>query len=256
MQGRDTNAHRQGAAPPDAVAVGIVFALDVEAEPFAARVAGKVCLRTAAGLVVHTGAIAGRTVAWVVGGVGAEPARRAARLLIDGHRPRLLVSAGFAGGLDPACERGGLVAVDRALRCGGTSYDLTVPWPPSIPRRAIVTVDEPVADPLAKRALAGATGAALVDMETHAVAAAACSSGVPCAGVRVVSDGVDDRLPPEVIRLSRPQSAWRRMGAAVGAVGRRPGAAFDLWRLWEHAVVDGRLLARGLDQLTGALPEL
>jgi len=29
----------------------------------------------------------------------------------------------------------------------------------------------------------------------------------------------------------------------VGAVGRRPAAAVDLWRLWERSVVDSRTLA-------------
>jgi hypothetical protein len=32
----------------------------------------------------------------------------------------------------------------------------------------------------------------------------------------------------------------------VGAVGRRPAAAVDFWRLWERSVVDSRTLAAAL----------
>lgn len=242
------------AGRPGSVTLGIVFALDIEADAFSSLVTRGVSLRTAGGLTIHTGLIDGRSVGWVVGGVGTERAARAAALLVEGHRPRMLASAGFAGGLQPGCPRGALVAVTRALRSGATACELADLALPALPRGTIVTVDDPVSTPAAKRALGGSTGAALVDMETHAVASVARSTGLPCAGLRVVSDAVDDRLPPEVTGLSRPQSGWRRLGAAMGAVGRRPGAVIDLWRLWERAVVDGRRLADGLAALAQALP--
>jgi adenosylhomocysteine nucleosidase len=239
---------------PDAVAVGIVLALDIEADAFASRVSARVALRTADGLVMHTGLCGGRSVAWVVAGTGVERARRAAGLLVTGHRPRLLVTAGFAGGLDPRLPRGALVVTTRALRTGAPGHDLVDPLPEALPRTPIITVDTPLADPVAKRALGAETGAGLIDMESHAVAGVAATAGLCCAGLRVVSDAADDRLPAEVKALARPQSGWRRMGAAVGAVGRRPGAVLDLWRLWEHAVTDGRRLADGLERLCRAQP--
>jgi len=52
-----------------------------------------------------------------------------------------------------------------------------------------------------------------------------------------------------------PQSAFRRAGAALAAIGRKPAAAGTLWRLWEHAVVDSRALAAALERLVAALPE-
>jgi len=239
---------------PDPVAVGIVLALDIEADPFASRVSRRVVLRTADGLVMNTGLCGGRSVAWVVAGAGVERARRAAGLLVAGHRPRLLVTAGFAGGLDPRLARGSLVVATRALRTGAPGHDLADPLPEALPRAPVITVDTPLADPVAKRALGVATGAGLIDMESHAVAGVAAAAGLRCAGLRVVSDAVDDRLPAEVTALARPQSGWRRIGVAVGAVGRRPGAALDLWRLWEHAVTDGRRLADGLERLCRSQP--
>lgn len=245
-------------------AAGIVFALPVEADAFA-RCVRDVVVIEAAGLTFQTGQVGGRSIAWCVGGAGATAATRATRLLIAGHRPRLVVSAGFAGGLAPDLVRGMVLEPVRAVRqTGGPPLDLgvrPVPTPSSGASSAadqtgasIVTVADVVASPADKRALAAATGAVLVDMETYAVAEAAHGAGLPCAAVRVVSDTAGQPLPREVTALARPQSAMRRLGTALGAIGRRPRAAFELWQLWENAVVDGRTLGRALEDFCRRLP--
>lgn len=242
----------RGEDAPRRTALAIVFALDIEADAFAASVDQPRRISTGAGLSIITGSLAGRAVAWTVAGVGMDRARRAAALLVAGHRPEALVSAGFAGGLEPRVPRGALLAVDRALRAGYPGIDLEQAVDGPIQRETIITVDAPVVLPAAKRALAATCGAALVDMETYAVAAVASSAGVRCLGLRVVSDAVDDALPAEIIPVLRPQSGWRRFGAVVGAVGRRPGVSLELWRLWERAVADGRRLATGLGALSAS----
>jgi hypothetical protein len=72
--------------------------------------------------------------------------------------------------------------------------------------------------------------------------------------VRVISDDAMQELPREVAALVAPQSSMRRLGAAVAAIGRRPRAALDMWRLYEHAVADGRTLAAALERLIESLP--
>jgi adenosylhomocysteine nucleosidase len=226
--------------------VGIVFAVAVEADAFERLASDRVELH-AAGLVFREGLVAGRRVAWCVGGVGVEAAARAARLLIDGHRPRVLVSAGFAGGLRPELLRGALVRPTRVVDAsGGRPRDLLESEPAAAVPITICTTHAIVRTPAEKHALAAATDAALVDMETHAVAGVALEAGIACAGVRVISDAADDTLPREVAALVAPQSSFRRLGAALGGLVRRPTVAADLWRLWEHAVVDARTLAAGL----------
>ena len=42
----------------------------------------------------------------VCGGIGSEAARRAAEAVISLYQPKLIVSAGFAGGLDPSLNTG------------------------------------------------------------------------------------------------------------------------------------------------------
>jgi adenosylhomocysteine nucleosidase len=233
-------------------AAGIVFAVPIEADAFE-RLASDAVSTQAGGVTIHEGLVAGRRVAWCVAGVGRAAATRAARLLVDGHRPRLLVSAGFAGGLDPALGRGGVVWPNRVLtdddRAPLPLADVAAHEPVTI-----VTVDRIVGTTAEKAALFARTGAHVVDMETHAVADVARETGLPCAAVRVVSDDARQQMPREVAALVRPQSALRRLGTALGTLGRRPGAAIDLWRLWEHAVVDGRTLATALADLCGGLP--
>ncbi len=242
-------------------AAGIVFALAVEADAFDRLAADRVETR-AADLTILEGRVADRRVAWCVSGAGRAAATRAAERLVAGHRPRLLVSAGFAGGLAPSLVRGSVVrptrvvtATDAAtaadslalLPAGDAAFGQAAPL-------TIVTVDGIQATGGAKRALADRTGGQLVDMETHAVARVAAAAGLPCAALRVISDDAGQDLPPEVERLARPQPTLRRLGAALAAIGRRPGAAVDLWRLYEHAVIDARTLAAALVELCRTLP--
>jgi adenosylhomocysteine nucleosidase len=230
--------------------LGIVFALDVEADAFERRVADRVEWR-GPGPVFREGTLAGLRVAWCISGVGGPAAARAAALMLDGHRPRRLVSAGFVGGLDPVVPRGGIV------RPGAVTTEQPGPLLPlaligaeaAAAGPLMVSVDTVAATVAHKRALADRTGAAIVDMETHAIATVAAHAGLPCLAVRVVSDDATQTLPAEVATLARPQSSFRRFGALIGALGRRPAVAIDLWRLYEHAVVDGRTLAAELERL-------
>jgi len=232
---------------------GIVFAMPVEADAFAGLATETVEV-TAAGLTLYEGVVAGRRVAWCVAGAGDEPAGRATRLLIDGHRPGLILSPGFAGGLDPALNRGTVVYPRRSInRKGGPPIAVAATGQGSVTAAAgdstssdglvIVSVDTVVTTAAAKRELAVATGASLVDMETYAVATAARAAGLPCVSIRVISDDASQDLPREIAALVQPQSGMRRLGAALAGIGRRPRAALDMWQLWEHAVVDGRTLA-------------
>jgi len=244
------------ASPPgSAVAAGIVFALGIEADAFERLAVGRITTRTAGGQI-HQGLVAGRRIAWSVGGTGGSAAARAARLLVAGHRPGILVTAGFAGGLVAKIERGAVVRPHRVVTAsGGGPLALAGPSAESISHGpTICSVDRVIATPEEKRALAAASGADLVDMETYAVATVAHDAGLQCVAIRVVSDAADDVLPHEVTLLARPQSPLRRLGTAVGMLGRRPGAAVDLWRTWERAVVDGRTLAAAVAGWCSDLP--
>jgi len=235
-------------------AAGVVFALPVEAGRFADLVSEPLATE-AAGLRLHEGRVADRDVAWVVAGVGVRAAARACRLLVDGHRPRLVIAAGFAGALADDLARGEIVCPWRAARVGEESIDLVgLETAPARRPLGILSVDRVVCSADEKRRLGREAAADLVDMETWAVAREARDAGLPCACLRVVSDTADEELPREVARLAEAASPWRRLGLALGTLGRRPAAVGDLWRLWEQAVVDSRSLADALERGIAALP--
>jgi adenosylhomocysteine nucleosidase len=233
---------------------GIVFAMAAEADAFENR--ARETTETRAGdLAFHEGTITGRRVAWVVSGAGIEQAAKACRLLIDGHRPRIVVSAGFAGALGEGLGRGETVSPTRVIRDGHEPIALAhVAGEGSGSQLTIVTVDRVVVTTVEKRSLLAKTGAQLVDMETWGVADVARQAGLESACIRVVSDTAGQDLPPELAGLVQPQSSMRRFGAALRAVTRRPGSAADMWRLWEHAVVDARTLADALERFIGSRP--
>jgi adenosylhomocysteine nucleosidase len=126
----------------------------------------------------------------VCGGIGAEAARRAAEAIITLYTPALVISAGFAGGLDPALRAGHALtprlvidAADGSRSDSGNGEGV------------LVSFGE-VADSEQKASLAKAYGADVVDMEAAAVARCAQAHGIQFTACKVVSDSRDQRLPP------------------------------------------------------------
>ena len=71
--------------------------------------------------------------------------------------------------------------------------------------------------------------------------------------VRVISDALDDQLPPELERLVNHSSIAGKLGAATRAIWQRPSIVKDMWRLRETAQRASDRLARFL---TGVVPQL
>lgn len=233
---------------------GIVFALPIEAGRFADRVRMAGSFETG-DLTIHEGSIAGRSIAWVVGGAGVERAAAATRRLVAGHRPRIVISAGFAGGLAPEIERGAVVSPRRVVRPGEEPFEMMVIGAETIRSvTTIVSVDRVVCSVDEKRRLARDAAADVVDLETWGVTRESLASGLPCGCIKVVSDSALDELPAEVARLTEAPSRWRQVGAALRTIGSRPAAAADLWKLWERAVIDSRSVADALERAISTLP--
>jgi adenosylhomocysteine nucleosidase len=129
-------------------------------------------------------------------GVGSVSAAAKIATLLAGDRPRVVISSGYAGGLDPQLKISDLLlatnfsAPGLVALCREPAGDRRVPvfgWLTS--QSAAV---ESVAD---KAALADETGAHAVDMETEAIAAACNAAGVPLLSVRAISDPASQPLP-------------------------------------------------------------
>ena len=238
--------------------LGIIFALPIEAHTFERRVCDT---REFQGQesVIFEGRFANLPITWTISGVGREAATRATRLMIDGHRPHTLISAGFAGALAPDLEHGNVLVPDRILNDRRECvYTLAsgdqIPFLVTKTRkpRTLITVDSVITSREEKTQLHKDSNADLVDMESAAVAQIAEEAGVPFLAVRTISDTSDETLPPEVSRLSQPQSPMHRFGAAIAAVTRRPAAITELWRLWEQGISCSRTLADQLEKIIRA----
>jgi adenosylhomocysteine nucleosidase len=237
------------APPPVAVDIGIVAALSLEVG-FLIDQLTEVRKYSGPRHSVIEGECAGKLVAVVVSGVGREAARRGAELLLTGHRPRWLLSAGFAGALDPALPRLAIVMPNEVIDREGHRYaiDVAVPPPegggrPTINTGRLLTVDRIIATAAEKAEIRRQYAADLVDMETSAVAALASDRGVRFLSIRVISDEAQVDLPPEVVTLLTRTGSYR-VGAALRALWRRPSRIKEFWVLHEHAQEAADLLAR------------
>ena len=124
---------------------------------------------------------------------------------------RLLVSLGYSGALEPHLRTGDLV-VGSAYLHGAEPPVSGVPLATraavllresglSVQEGPILTVDEPLLSPRAKRRAHQGSGALVVDMEGRWIAEAAARKGVPLMGIRAVLDEAQFSLPAFVATI-------------------------------------------------------
>lgn len=125
----------------------------------------------------------------VCGGIGAEPARRAAEAVIALFQPGMLISAGFAGALDPGFSVGDTFTASQVIDAKDASRM------DSGKGSGILITFDTVADVEQKARFASAFGAHAIDMEAAAVGKAAQAHGIKFLACKVISDSSDRSLP-------------------------------------------------------------
>jgi adenosylhomocysteine nucleosidase len=172
--------------------IAVTFALPQESQDFrrALRAVETVGPRLLRGRLGEAEVLVGHT------GVGPVAAAENIAALLAFQRPRLLISTGFAGGLDPRMVTGDLLVAenfsDPALLA--QSRRLLADNPRAF-FGSLTSQPQTAETANAKAALAAATGALAVDMETASVAAACTAAGVPMLAVRAISDAAGETLP-------------------------------------------------------------
>ncbi|APW62930.1 nucleoside phosphorylase [Paludisphaera borealis] len=251
---RDPEPQRLAPAPAPAD-IGVVMAMPIEAGYLLDRLE-RVRRYNSRSLTVTEGELDGRIVAVIVSGVGRASARRGAEHLMAGHRPRVLVSAGFAGALDVDLKRNDLVAPRIVIDGAGDAVEIDEALVESLPgivkAGRLLLVDRVITDPGEKAALRLAHQADLIDMETFSVAAAARDQGAPFVSLRVISDDARTELPAEIGRLLNTSGTYR-VGAAMRAIWSRPSSLKDFWTLHAQAMESSDRLANGLQVLIRGL---
>ncbi len=126
-------------------------------------------------------------------GMGPERARGRLAMYLDALPITSVISAGYAGGLDPVLETGSILI--------GENYS-TPEWAAQVMAlhgEAVVagrlkTSAVMLETPAEKAAFAQQTGAAAVDMETASLWALCQERGIPMLSVRAISDPADQEL--------------------------------------------------------------
>jgi adenosylhomocysteine nucleosidase len=248
--------HKRGVAPaPVPADVGIVAALPIEVGDLVDGLK-KVRKYHSVAVPVIEGESGGKIVAVAIGGIGRAAARRAADVLIAGHRPRWIISAGFAGALNPAYARNDLILAREVIDREGGCYAVNAP--PEIAANVrhsigrLLTVDQLVLSAGHKRELHESHQADLVDLETSAVAAICNEKLVRFLSIRVISDDAHSDLPTEVAAILKRSGSYR-VGATIRSLWQRPSSIKDFWALYEHSIeAAGRLSTF----ITRCLPDL
>ena len=230
---------------PPRIPTLVTVAVPTEAAPLLRRCPGRPMSVRGAGLARSARAweVDGGWV--VVTGMGRRNTRLAVEWMLHRIVPARILTAGFAGGLNPALPTGTVVVsaagdfpgYDRLLAGDGVRHG------------TIRTMDRVVVTVAEKAVLWDETGVDAVEMESEEVLIVAAARGIPAAVVRVVSDGAGEALPLDFNRLMTPDMELDPLRLAVSLLG-SPGRIPDL--LWFQRQVN-RAAARLAPVLAGML---
>ena len=159
----------------------------------------------------------GKTSAWpgkwrkksiilVRSGVGRQRAKDATLEIIDRFQPRIIISTGYAGAVQPGLNVGDLVIADTITEeKEGRKYFSDFDWldrARGIPSPdgvktivgGLLTVDTVIHESAIKQELGEKHSVQAVEMETSAIAKVAQEKGLPLLSLRVISDRLDQEL--------------------------------------------------------------
>ena len=189
--------------------IGVTFALPSESSDFRRRIS---TIHREGDLVV--GKFDNHRLAIVHTGVGAKNCNARLEILLHTTQPRLIISSGFAGAVDDQLHIGELVLAenfsDPQLLAGAAR--ILRNYEPQVVKGFTATS---IIDSIAERnEVARASGAAVVDMETGAIANVCRVHGVPLLSLRVISDTPSQPFPapPTVLfDIERQRTDYRRL---------------------------------------------
>jgi adenosylhomocysteine nucleosidase len=204
----------------------VCFALKEEAAPFRKIAAGKPGVFT------------------LITGIGRQNAAKSMRGILAATSPQLVLTCGFAGGLNPDLKIGdvlfelaGPAANDEKLTSGLAAAGV---------KRAKFFCADRIATTVAEKSkLRDETGADAVEMESAAIHAVCAERGVPCATVRVISDTAHEDLPLDFNALAKPDKNLS-YGKLFLAIAKSPGVIAALMELQKKTKFAAERLAEVL----------
>jgi adenosylhomocysteine nucleosidase len=228
---------------PDAPVL-VCFALKAEAAPFRKIAADK------------------SGISRLITGIGRKNAEKSMREFLTTNSPELVLTCGFAGGLNPDFKMGVVVfeLTDRRdeFHEPQTGKKIWDSQSLSLRKKLLAIGAKPAkffcADRIAttvpeKKRLRDETGADAVEMESLAIHDICREHGIHCATVRVISDTANENLPLNFNRLSKPDMSLD-YGKLALAIAKSPGKIGALMKLQKQTKAAAGKLAEILGQIT------
>ncbi len=199
----------------------------------------------------------------VAGGMGKQAAANAARFAIERWSPRLVISAGFAGGLRTNVLPGSVVLATSVVDAEtGRTFESTVGDERKSPlnqkkvewaTEGVLVTAASVLSRDEKTGLAGRFGADAVDMEAAAVAEAAGASGIGFCAVKGISDALEFDMPP----MHRFMNSAGRLNMVelLAFATPRPAIWRALWTLQRNTSAASAALAEVLGTVCNPLAQ-
>lgn len=178
---------------------------------------------------------------WVQCGIGPRRAAAAAHWLVA-QQVDCLAVFGVSGGLNPDLAAGDLVLASTVVDACGEGkevhLDLEVEGYKKLSLAEgfkvccgpILTVNEPVFQPLDKKRLFAKYAALAVDMESAAVARVATEMAIPCTVVRAICDPAQRPIAADAFDIV-DEAGRLRWGGLLCALVKRPGLLPDMLRM-------------------------
>ena len=148
----------------------------------------------------------------IVTGMGKLNADSAVRSFFEQQKPKLVLTCGFAGGLDPELTLGTVVFEENTGAGLGTFLEKHC-----AKRVKFFCASRMIITPAEKRSLREKTGADAVEMESGSIQALCSKRHIPCATVRIISDTADEELPLDFNLLMAQDNSisYARLGLAL-----------------------------------------
>jgi adenosylhomocysteine nucleosidase len=212
--------------------IAIAFALEFESACFRAR---------------HDPRL--RVGVWLLGAIGAAAATSLKRKL-DDSLPALLISAGFAGGLQTGLQVGDLILGENYSDPRIVSrLSLGDEW-----HVGCVSTEQAILERAEDKSRVGReTGCLAGDLETAELAKICAERGLPMLSVRCISDALEDDLPVPASVLLNPQTGRPDPPALFRHLISHPSSISGFNKLLKNSRTAQVQLAKGLEKL---LPQI
>jgi len=185
----------------------------------------------------------GTDISILITGIGRRNAKMAVEAGLKIRSPRLVLTCGFAGALNPA-----LVAGDVVFSTDDAGLHQRLLAAGAQPAR-FFCASKIATTATEKQGLRRTSGADAVEMESEAIHAICRERRIPCATVRAISDTANENLPLDFNRLSNADLSLN-YGKLALAIAKSPGSIPALLRLQRNSRFAAGRLADVLGKIT------